>query len=400
MKNANKIRPLCLSFWTPPAVRPQAILIGKMIPEWLRQGMHPVIITFETCGQWDIDAPIYKIPHLRMNKYLRRIPLMADLMERNYYQKLFRLVAPIVQTHGLNIVYSFANPQSSNILGAMLKEKLGIKFISHFSDPWYDDPYETRFGRAAKKMLKQETYIMSHSDRIIIIADKMKDLIMKKYPASWQKKVRVIPHCYDPQDYPEVKKEIGEKFILSHLGIFRKQRNPKMFFQAIRNVLTKRPYLYKTMAIKLVGSANAYTDYREKDLAEEIVRFGLEEIVEIVPTVSYKESLRIMRSSDCLVAIDANFNDSPFIVSKVIDYAASGTPIIGIAPEGNPTAEFLSNAGYRCFNYSQADELADYIEKLLDGKIKPQLNRAFFEQFHVSNTTIQLFDQFEEVLYK
>src|SRR3989344_1243295 len=346
MKNANKIRPLCLSFWTPPAVRPQAILIGKMIPEWLRQWMHPVIITFETCGQWDIDAPIYKIPHLRMNKYLRRIPLMADLMERNYYQKLFRLVAPIVQTHGLNIVYSFANPQSSNILGAMLKEKLGIKFISHFSDPWYDDPYETRFGRAAKKMLKQETYIMSH------------------------------------------------------LGIFRKQRNPKMFFQAIRNVLTKRPYLYKTMAIKLVGSANAYTDYREKDLAEEIVRFGLEEIVEIVPTVSYKESLRIMRSSDCLVAIDANFNDSPFIVSKVIDYAASGTPIIGIAPEGNPTAEFLSNAGYRCFNYSQADELADYIEKLLDGKIKPQLNRAFFEQFHVSNTTIQLFDQFEEVLYK
>ena len=55
-----KIKPLCLSFRTPPTVRPQAILIGKMIPEWMAQCLEPVIITYESNGDWDIGAHEYQ----------------------------------------------------------------------------------------------------------------------------------------------------------------------------------------------------------------------------------------------------------------------------------------------------------------------------------------------------
>ncbi|MBU4375843.1 hypothetical protein KKH38_05055, partial [Patescibacteria group bacterium] len=64
----DKLKILCLSFRTPPAVRPQAILIGKMIPEWIKQGVSPVIITYESGGKWDINAPVYTIPQFNISR--------------------------------------------------------------------------------------------------------------------------------------------------------------------------------------------------------------------------------------------------------------------------------------------------------------------------------------------
>ena len=78
----NNLKVLCLSFRTPPQVRPQAILIGKMIPEWVRQGVKPIIITYREKEKWQIDLPIYKVDKFQLNRYLRRLPLIANLLEK------------------------------------------------------------------------------------------------------------------------------------------------------------------------------------------------------------------------------------------------------------------------------------------------------------------------------
>lgn len=397
--DAKNIKPLCLSFRSPPTTRPQAILIGKMIPEWLAQDLKPVIITYDNNGDWDINVPIYKIHGLQLNKFLYRIPQLRAALEQRYYQKTFDIAAQVVQRHNINLVFSFANPPDSNIVGAMLRKKLGIKFISHFSDPWYDSPYNKFSGSTARRILALESFIIENSDRIIFTNNQAKELVMQKYPTAWHKKAKVIPHCYDLRDYPEIAKEkTSHKFLFSHIGAFNKCRKPDALFKAFSNLLKKSELRETEFKLRLVGATGNYADYSKGDLEHSIGACGLSDIVESVPPVTYKESLRQMKLADCLIVMDADFKKSPFLPSKVIDYAASGTIIVGITPHNSPTADFLANLGCPHFNYSQVEELADCLERLILNQVTITFDKNYLKRFDVKETTSQLIQQFNEVV--
>lgn len=397
MKDINKIKPLCLSFWMPPIVRPQSILIGKMIPEWIKQGLKPVIITYDVGENWDIDVPIYKIPQYKINKIFSRLLPLRLLMRYWYFRKIYKVAKIVIQEHNCNIVFSFSNPQDSNILGAMLKKRLGIKFISHFSDPWHDNPYKSFTWLGARKVLKQEEFIAKHSNRVIFITEAAKQLVMKKFP-SHKRKARVIPHCYDLRDYSQIEKNPSDKYIVSHIGAFYKQRNPELLFKALHGLVVKNPRLADKFKLQLVGCVNDYAGYNIESINRMIESCELKNNVEILPVVEYRESLILMKKSDCLIVIDADFPNSPFLPSKVIDYAGSGTTIIGITPANSPTAQSLSGLGYQSFNYNQLEELTDYLGKLINKEVKIEVNKDFLQQYDVRATTAKLINIFKEVL--
>jgi len=394
MENKN-LKILCLSFWTPPIVRPQSILIGKMIKEWIRQGVRPVILTYDICGDWGIDLPIYKIHQMSVFKPFLKIPGAVTIFEYFYYQKLFRIAKKIIEKYQIDLVFSFANPQASNILGAMISKKLKIRYISHFSDPWFDNPLRTFSFLAAKKVQFLENFVIKNSDRVIFITEEARQLVMKKYSQADREKARVIPHCFDPKDYPDVQKS-GGKYIFSYIGAFYTDRNPKIIFEAFRNLLGKERTKDR-FKLFLIGASLDYARYKT-DLKEMAKSYGLEGIVESIPTVDYKKSLEYMKLSDCLIVLDADFPNSPFLPSKAVDYAASGTTVVGITPQNSSTAKFLSELGYKSFNYSQVDELADYFYKLIVGETKEKINLDYLSQFNVAATSAKLIAQFKEAL--
>jgi len=387
-----KLKALCLSFRTPPAVRPQAILIGKMIPEWIRQGIEPAVITYKDDAEWEIDIPIYRIPAFRYNRYLDRLPPLRELRKYFYYKKMAPVVAGIARKEKADLIFSFSNPIESNIIGAMAAKITGLKFVSHFSDPWHDNPLEHVSWLAKIFSLAWEKFIMRGSDKVIFCNRQLKNMVMKKFPEAWSGKTAIIPHCYDLTDYPEVKKEGQDgKFIISYIGVFYKDRNPEILFQALKNVFSKNPKIKERITLKLVGSSGGYTGFPESRVKEMLSGYGLLEITELVPSVPYEESLRLMKLSDLLIVIDANFKDSPFLPSKVIDYAGSQTPILGITPAGSPTDEFLKNIGYKSFNYEEADKAGEYIEKMAEeSKMEVKFKKEFFDQYDVKNTTKKL----------
>lgn len=398
MNNDEKIRPLCLSFWSPPAIRPQAILIGKMLPEWIKQGISPVLITYQGGGKFQEPITTYQIPQ-PPGSFLNRIPWFRTQRDKKYYTEIVEQAEKIIKKHDLNIVYSFAKPEISNIIGAMIKEKTGIKFIAHFSDPWYDSPYYSNILRhnKAKRTLKEEEYVIKMSDKIIFIAQELKDIVMKKFPATWAEKGIIVPHCYTPEDYPNIEKKIKDEFVISHLGIMRKQRNPEVLFKAVNFLRQTKPNIYSKIQIKLIGAINNYTNYTEKELNKLIIKYKLHDKVSIYPPVDFKESLKLMVSSDCLVVIDMD-EDCPFILSKVVDYAGSQKPIAGIMRNNNPTGQFIRSLGYKSFEYSEYKELALYIQQLITNEINPKPNQSFLEQFQVKNTTSKLINIFKEII--
>ncbi|MDP2669419.1 MAG: hypothetical protein Q8P07_06380 [bacterium] len=398
----NKIRPLCLSFWTPPTVRPQAILIGKMIPEWIAQGVKPVIVTYEGNGHWDIDAPVYKIPQFKLNRILNRIPPVRSFARRRYQNDLVKRIVEITKKHNINVIFSFANPQESNIIGSIVKEKTGIPFISHFSDPWYDNPWSTLSFWRKRRVLAQETRIIKNSDAAIFINASLRDMVMNKYPEAWRQKGAVIHHCFSPADYPLSKEEAAlekskwSKFVFSYVGAFYKGRNPEIVFQALQKNIDKDKNIKNKIEFQLVGCDSGYTDFTTKDIKILLEKYNLSDVVTFVPKVEYRESLKYMQLADCLVMIDVRDAQSWCFPSKIVDYAGSGSAILGVA-NGGPVAEFLEKLGYKNFTYGEADRLSAHLEELIAGRIRTKENTEFLNAFSVTSATKQLLGLFNKV---
>src|SRR3989344_7731036 len=198
MLNTN-LKVLCLSFHTPPAVRPQAILIGKMIPEWIKQKVSPAIATYKTEQKWNINAPM----HFVEPREIKGNIISRNLRQWMYYQKEARRLAEFARKNQSEIIFSFANPQESNIIGAFASKKTGLPFVSHFSDPWLDNPYSSFKGLNFLKTKYLEGLVIKQSKKIVFTNQKALDLVMKKYSQKNKGKALVIPHCFDPRDYGE-----------------------------------------------------------------------------------------------------------------------------------------------------------------------------------------------------
>ncbi|MFA4941248.1 MAG: glycosyltransferase [Patescibacteria group bacterium] len=398
MSNNSGKRILCLSFWTPPVVRPQSILIGKMIPEWMKQGLEPFIVAYEQCGEWQIDVPIFRIPIFSTNRYFNHISFLREVLKYRYYRKMAKKIEKFAIDNKVEFIFSFSKPMDSNIIGAMLKKRLKLPFVSHFSDPWFDDPYKSLSKSSAKYIYFQEKFIIENSERVLFTNSVAENLIMKKFPESWKKKADVIPHNYNLADYPEVEKPDSGKFVISYIGAFYKKRNPELLFKALSSVVSKHPELKSKFGVKLIGAANDYAGYSTESIEKIADIYSLRNNIEIIPPVSYEESLKYMKLSDCLVVIDADIPDSPFLPSKVVDYAGSGNVILGITPANSPTAKFIEDLGCKSFSYNQFDKLSEYLEKLISGEKKIDINKEVLNKYSVKNTTAKLIEIFQQVI--
>ncbi len=379
---------LCLGFWSPPLVRPRAIALGKTIPELVKQGAHPVLMTYEKSTPWDINIPIVTIPEFAPYG-LWRLPIFRTIAECWYYWKLLRTADALIKKHDIASVVSFANPQAANILGALIRKCYRIKFIAHFSDPWFDNPYKTFSHLGAIKVKFLEKFIVRNADHVVFTNDAIQAVVMKKYPRTWYTKTLVIPQAYNPDDYPKTKTK-NEKYTIRYIGVCYKDRSPEFFFEGIRNALDKNPALRDRIVIEFIGATNPYAGFSDNAMNALINKYMLSGIVRSLPAVSHRESLALMSSADALLVIDANFADTSARPSKLMDYAGSRTPIIGIAPHSGPIEQMLTRLGYKNFSYDEKDELTRYLVTLTAGNTKPAINEEYLQQFNIKTTTKQL----------
>ncbi len=388
--NTQRNNILCLGFWSPPLVRPRAIALGKTIPELVRQGAHPVLMTYKKTEPWNINIPIETIPEFAP-KGIWKLPALRTIAELLYYKKLLHGAKKIITKHKITAIVSFANPQAANILGALIHKCYGIKFIAHFSDPWFDNPYKTFSRLSATKVKFLEKFIIRAADRVIFTNDAIQAVVMKKYPECWRAKTLVIPQAYNPNDYPKVKTK-NDRFVIRYIGVCYKDRSPEFFFASLRHAINNNPDLQNKIAVEFIGATNPYASFSNEAMSTLIAQYKLEGIVRSLPAVPHHESLALMSNADALLVIDANFANTSARPSKLMDYAGSRTPIIGIAPHGGPIEQMLNGLGFKNFSYDEQNELANYIAALATNATQPKINETFLQQFNISVTTKQLID--------
>lgn len=391
------MRVVCLSFHVPPTVRPQSILIGKMLPEWVRQGIQPVVFALDSGKQWK-NAPcdVVYLPTFKISKILRKFFFFRRYFTNKYYNSLTQMIIEKTKDFSPDIIFSFANPQSSNMIGAMVSQELGIPFVSHFSDPWFDNPLKKYHGAESRAVLSNENFVMKSSRKIIFTNQNALDKITKKYDEEVRKKSAVVPHCFDQSLYKNIKKT-HDKFVIRYLGAFYQHRTPQVIFELLTTILKKNPSLIDKISLELVIS-DYYTGLVSQKIKEEIKEKNLDKIITVKPPVSYQESLDLMTDSDCLIALDVDLADSPFLPSKIIDYAGSKIPIIGIASLASPMSQFLTEIGCPAFTHQEIKSAADFLIDLVVGSKNIVYRDEELSKYSASSTTQKLISIFKEAI--
>ncbi|MCU1385397.1 MAG: hypothetical protein JWL71_4094 [Acidobacteria bacterium] len=282
---------------------------------------------------------------------------------------------------------TFGQPWSNHLIGLRVSGATGLRWVAHFSDPWVDSPYSAGFGRQRAAWRQMEADVIRRADGVVFVTAETADLVMRKYPPEWRRKVSIVPHGFAPQAFAGERRPGPLRIV--HTGRFYSgRRTPVSFLKAIA-ALNARANLANILEVTLVGPHVAEFK-RESDA------IGLDGIVRFRERVPPAQAQEIAADADVLLVIDAP-SDGPsvFLPSKLVDYLSLGKPILGITPAIGASASLLRRLGCRIAPPDRVDSIAaavaDVIAEWREGRLA--VSPAFADvaaEFDIRVTTRQL----------
>lgn len=260
-----------------------------------------------------------------------------------------------------DLVASFGQPMSDHLVGLKLKKLYGAPWVAHFSDPWVDNPFDRRDPLARRVNLSLERRVMGSADLLVFTSEETVELVMRKYPAEWRRKARVLPHSFDASLYPrnvEGGKTVGGETVVRYTGEFYGRRTPRPLVETLRSILADAPRLLAGVRFELIGQVS------EGARAESGLESLPEGLVTTRPPVSYSESLALAARADGLLIIDAPAERSVFLPSKLIDYVGAARPVLGLTPPG-ASANLITRLGGWTADPSDAGAMRRATEEFL-----------------------------------
>jgi len=293
------------------------------------------------------------------NGFVRRL-LAHVLVPDQYRSWAMRAAAQAIKQSWVSLddlLVTFGEPMSVHLAGLRLKRTIGMPWVAHFSDPWADNPHR-RIPVLRQLNKGLEAKVVNAADRLIFTSEETFDLIMRKYPPGMAAKGRVVSHSFDPRMYGSAP-DGHDGIVVRHLGNFYGRRKPDPLIKAVQQLYREQPHSLQGVRIEFVGGIRRVPASLLSALPPALIRF--------LPPVDYKTSLTLMKSADLLVVIDAPFEQSVFLPSKLIEYIGAQRPLFAITPPGT-SAKVVSKLGGLVAHPEHIEDVA--------GKLAESIQRA------------------------
>ena len=254
-----------------------------------------------------------------------------------------------IKKEGIETIITTGPPHSVHLIGLQIKQKLGVKWLADFRDPWTTIGYHkqlrlTSASKAKHKLLEKE--VLNASDHIIVTSF----VTMKEFQGFTNKSIEVITNGYD--DEATVEFQMDTKFTLSHIGSLLSKRNPEILWRVLSELVRDNESFSKDFQLNFIGSIS------EKVL-KSIKKYNLSNYIHEVGYVSHQEAIIYQKKSQLLLLIEIDSEDTKCIIpGKLFEYMISNRPIVAIGPKGSDVEKIIkeTNTG-DYFNYSDYESL-------------------------------------------
>lgn len=258
-----------------------------------------------------------------------------------------------IEKHQIETIITTGPPHSLHLIGLHLKKQSNIKWIADFRDPWTTIGYHKELmlnEKSEKKHKELEKKILNSANKIIVTSPTTKS----EFSKITSKPIEVITNGYDVEKVTKV--ELDEKFSIAHIGSFLSNRNPRIFWKALKELVKENNEFAADFQLKLIGKIS-------QDVLDTIDEFKLGKFVNNLGYVSHDEAVSHQRSSQVLLLIEINAEETRCIIpGKLFEYMVSERPIIAIGPKASDFESILkeTNTG-QFFTYYEKAQLKETI---------------------------------------
>jgi len=286
--------------------------------------------------------------------------------------------------NGITTIITSGPPHSLHLIGLELKQKLNVRWVADFRDPWTTIGYHKALKLsefAANKHKQLESKVLNNADLILVTSPSTR----AEFKKITSKPIEVITNGYDVEKIGN--QIVDKKFSLAHIGSFLSERNPRILWESISELIRENPLFASHFQLKLIGAVS-------QEVLDSIALFQLQNYVNNLGYVSHDEAIVHQKKSQILLLIEINSEDTKSIIpGKLFEYLVSERPIIGLGPKGSDFAEIIIDTNTGVFvDYSEKEKLKNYIANyfslFLEGNLKT--NGVGLQKYSRKNLTEKL----------
>ncbi|QED36848.1 glycosyltransferase family 4 protein [Antarcticibacterium arcticum] len=260
-----------------------------------------------------------------------------------------KYLSEYIKQHKTDTIITTGPPHSVHLIGLSLKEKLQVKWIADFRDPWTGIGYHKKLKlseTSEAKHIQLEAEVLQKASHIITTSftTKAEFELITRVP------ITVITNGFDI-DRP-TSQVLDKTFTISHIGSLLSGRNPQNLWNVLHELVEENPDFANDLRLKLVGAVS-------EEVLDSIKNSGLEKNLDQIGYVAHREALMLQNRAQVLLLIEIDSVETRGIIpGKLFEYLASKRPILALGPEKWDVERILYETGSgNFFNYSAKDEL-------------------------------------------
>lgn len=258
----------------------------------------------------------------------------------------------VIRRHRLRLIWSTYPIATAHIIGWALHRLSGLPWVADFRDPMVEVIAESGEMIPKNKTLRIvrtwiERKVARHASRMVFCTDGARRMFLERYPDVNSSHCVVIPNGYDENAFHEIERDNRDQatrsgpLLLLHSGVlyYSRDRDPTAFLDAIAGLLADdfMPRGELKVVFRASGSEEIYRRLiRERNLVD---------VVELKPSLPYKDALQEMMCADGLLLFQGK-SSNPAIPAKLYEYIRARRPILGLVDKTGETSKLLTRLGF------------------------------------------------------